>query len=64
MAAEQLVAGRRVESSESLPQREDYVVVNGCRLVRPYHFDFVCNVRQRWVGQSIVDIFARVRRVW
>lgn len=29
--------------------------------VKPYHFDFCCNVRQRWFGQNIIDIFSRVR---
>ena len=56
-----LVAGRQVESSESPARKEDYVIIDGVRLVRPYHFDFVCGMKQRWVGQSIVDIFARVR---
>lgn len=28
--------------------------------VKPYHFDFSCNVRQRWFGQNIIDIFSRV----
>lgn len=32
------------------------------RQVKPYHFDFCCNVRQRWLGQNIIDIFTRVRR--
>lgn len=29
--------------------------------VKPYHFDYCCGVRQRWLGQSIIDIFMRVR---
>lgn len=29
--------------------------------VRPYHFDFVCNVKQRHAGRGIVDIFCDVR---
>eukprot|EP00887_Chlorella_sp_A99_P000788 scaffold5.g788.t1 len=57
-AAAQL-GGRAVESSDSTPCACDYVEVAGCRLVKPYYFDFVCTVRQRWLGQSIVDIFAR-----
>jgi hypothetical protein len=27
--------------------------------VKPYYFDFQCNVRQRWFGQNIIDIFTR-----
>ena len=26
----------------------------------PYHFDFVCGVKQRWSGKNIVDIFSEV----
>lgn len=29
--------------------------------VKPRAFDFVCNVRRRWVGTSVVDVFSRVR---
>ncbi|PRW59227.1 pseudouridine synthase family [Chlorella sorokiniana] len=28
-------------------------------MVKPYHFDFSCSVRQRWFGQNIIDIFSR-----
>jgi len=50
-----------VESSDSTIQAEDYVIVHGYRFVRPYHFDFMCNVRQRWFGGNIVDIMSKVR---
>lgn len=99
----QHVAGLQVESSDSPSKPEDYVVVNGYRLVsapldctarrsrgppatpsaagggrrqhastprqpaapppsqvKPYHFEFCCNMRQRWFGQNIIDIFTRV----
>ena len=56
----ELVAGQGAESSESPALAEDYAIIDGVRLVRPYHFDFVCGMKQRWVGQSIVDIFSRV----
>jgi hypothetical protein len=32
--------------------------------VKPYHYDFCCNVRQRWLGRSIVDIFSKVGTQW
>ncbi|KAL4430127.1 hypothetical protein ABPG77_004909 [Micractinium sp. CCAP 211/92] len=49
----------KVESSDSPAKPEDYVTVGGYRLVKPYHFDFCCSVRQRWFGQNIIDIFSR-----
>lgn len=27
--------------------------------MKPYHFDFVCSVKQRWAGQNIIDIFEK-----
>lgn len=91
------VAGRQIESAETPSKPDDYVVVNGYRLVsralhimlatsghrcrptalspkhapmlppphtgaqvKPYYFDFCCSVRQRWLGQNIIDIFTRV----
>jgi hypothetical protein len=35
------------------------VCKHGLRYVRPYHFDFVCNVKRRQAGQRLVDLFAR-----
>lgn len=32
--------------------------------VIPYHFDFVCSVKQRWSGKNIIDIFSKVRCIW
>ncbi|KAL4434182.1 hypothetical protein ABPG75_000623 [Micractinium tetrahymenae] len=49
----------KVESSDSPAKPEDYVTVGGYRLVKPYHFDFCCSVRQRWFGQNVIDIFSR-----
>ena len=28
--------------------------------VKPYHFDYCCSMKQRWFGQSIIDVFSRV----
>lgn len=50
----------QVESSDSPAKPEDYVEVEGCRLVHPYHFDFCCSVKQRWLGKSIIDVFCHV----
>ena len=39
---------------------EDYVIIDGVyRCVKPYYFDFLCSIKQRWAGDSVVDIFAR-----
>ena len=27
--------------------------------VKPYYFDFVANVKQRWWGMTLVDLFAK-----
>ena len=37
----------------------DYVTVDGVRLVRPYAFDFVCHVKRRQAGLDVVEAFAR-----
>lgn len=30
--------------------------------VRPYHFDFICNVKKRWEGMNIIEVFSEVRQ--
>ncbi|KAL0029889.1 hypothetical protein WJX77_006132 [Trebouxia sp. C0004] len=47
-----------VESAESLVKSEDYMKVNGLRLVKPYYFDFLCSVKKRWLGKTIIDVFS------
>ncbi|KAI3438886.1 hypothetical protein D9Q98_001301 [Chlorella vulgaris] len=47
------------EASDTPIKPEDYLVVEGHRVVKPYHYDFCCNVRQRWLGRSIIDIFSK-----
>ena len=73
-----------VESAESPVKSEDYLKVNGLRLVRrpprnssseckmhtqslfvwiqvkPYYFDFLCSVKKRWLGKTIIDVFSEV----
>ncbi|XP_022921409.1 RNA pseudouridine synthase 7-like [Cucurbita moschata] len=40
------------------PQRSDYIFHNGRRHVRPYYFEFIAHVKNRWAGKTIVDLFA------
>ena len=40
------------------PAPADYVLVGGLRVVKPYAFDFVCHVKQRMAGRTVVDMFA------
>ena len=99
------VAGLTVESGDTPAKPEDYLFVNGHRLVsavpaagtsdqqpasagcgqplpppgsgspslaasplpalpgapqvKPYHFDYGCNMKQRWIGKNIIDIFTK-----
>ena len=29
--------------------------------VKPYYFDFVCSVKKRWLGRTIIDVFSEVK---
>ncbi|KAH1126299.1 RNA pseudouridine synthase 7 [Glycine soja] len=40
------------------PHPNDYVFRNGIRYVRPYYFEFIAHVKNRWAGKTIVDLFA------
>ncbi|KAL7161886.1 hypothetical protein ACSBR2_042378 [Camellia fascicularis] len=40
------------------PERHDYIFRNGVRYVRPYYFEFICHVKNRWAGKTIVDLFS------
>ncbi|XP_017422809.1 RNA pseudouridine synthase 7 isoform X3 [Vigna angularis] len=40
------------------PHPHDYVFRNGIRFVRPYYFEFIAHVKNRWAGKTIVDLFA------
>ncbi|XP_068666171.1 RNA pseudouridine synthase 7 [Aristolochia californica] len=40
------------------PEAQDYVFRNGRRHVRPYYFEFISHVKNRWAGKTIVDLFA------
>ncbi|KAJ9676566.1 hypothetical protein PVL29_021869 [Vitis rotundifolia] len=39
------------------PERLDYIFRNGKRHVRPYYFEFISHVKNRWAGKTIVDLF-------
>eukprot|EP00249_Psilotum_nudum_P036752 c861_g1_i1 orf=385-1806(+) len=36
----------------------DYILVDGKRLVRPYFFEFIAHVKERWDKKKLVDLFA------
>ncbi|XP_057423384.1 RNA pseudouridine synthase 7 [Lotus japonicus] len=40
------------------PLPQDYIFRNGFRFVRPYYFEFIAHVKNRWAGKTIVDLFA------
>ncbi|XP_059642965.1 RNA pseudouridine synthase 7 isoform X2 [Cornus florida] len=40
------------------PERQDYIFRNGVRYVKPYYFEFISHVKNRWAGKTIVDLFA------
>ncbi|KAM1339822.1 hypothetical protein ACFX2H_038295 [Malus domestica] len=45
------------QTPEIRPQRQDYIFRDGRRHVRPYNFEFICHVKKRWAGKTIVDLF-------
>ncbi|XP_022932600.1 RNA pseudouridine synthase 7-like isoform X1 [Cucurbita moschata] len=45
------------QTPANAPQRCDYIFHNGRRHVRPYYFEFIAHVKNRWAGKSIVDLF-------
>ncbi|XP_019417834.1 PREDICTED: RNA pseudouridine synthase 7 isoform X2 [Lupinus angustifolius] len=40
------------------PHPQDYIFRNGIRYVKPYYFEFIAHVKNRWAGKTIVDLFA------
>ncbi|RAL54275.1 hypothetical protein DM860_001403 [Cuscuta australis] len=40
------------------PERHDYIYSNGIRYVKPYYFEFICHVKNRWAGKTVVDLFS------
>ncbi|KAL3150410.1 hypothetical protein ABBQ32_000248 [Trebouxia sp. C0010 RCD-2024] len=53
-----MVSNKVVESAESPASIDDYIRVKGLRLVKPYYFDFLCSVKKRWLGMTIIDVFS------
>ncbi|CAH9109102.1 unnamed protein product [Cuscuta europaea] len=57
---------RKVEDMEMIvwqtpanpPERHDYIYRNGIRYVKPYYFEFISHVKNRWAGKTIVDLFS------
>ncbi|KAM7265372.1 hypothetical protein ACFE04_003055 [Oxalis oulophora] len=47
------------QTPANLPQRHDYIIRDGRRHVRPYFFEFISHVKNRWAGKTIVDMFAQ-----
>lgn len=39
------------------PHRQDYIFRDGVRYVKPYYFEFISHVKNRWKGKTIVDLF-------
>ncbi|KAJ0988778.1 hypothetical protein J5N97_007134 [Dioscorea zingiberensis] len=40
------------------PEAHDYIIREGKRYVRPYYFEFISHVKNRWAGKTVVDLFA------
>ncbi|PIA41956.1 hypothetical protein AQUCO_02100063v1 [Aquilegia coerulea] len=47
------------QSPANPPERHDYIFHDGRRHVRPYYFEFISHVKNRWAGKTIVDLFAQ-----
>ncbi|CAG9464773.1 unnamed protein product [Pedinophyceae sp. YPF-701] len=39
-------------------EESPYMSHGGLRFVRPYHFEFFANVKKRWAGKKLIDLFA------
>jgi len=57
MAAPPGGAGIVWQTPANPPEPQDYVIRNGRRYVRPYYFEFISHVKNRWAGKTIVDLF-------
>ncbi|GLI65020.1 hypothetical protein VaNZ11_008390 [Volvox africanus] len=54
----ELPAETVIEDANSAPRPEDYVFVEGLRLVKPYYFDFKCFVKKRQDGKPLMQLMA------
>mmetsp|Transcript_30976 Transcript_30976/g.87755 ORF Transcript_30976/g.87755 Transcript_30976/m.87755 type:complete len:457 (-) Transcript_30976:469-1839(-) len=50
--------GGPVEDPSTAIRQEDFIIQDGIRLVKPYYFDFIANVKQRWSDKTLVDLFS------
>ncbi|AQK71238.1 RNA pseudouridine synthase 7 [Zea mays] len=57
MAAPPGGAGIVWQTPANPPESHDYIIRNGRRYVRPYYFEFISHVKNRWAGKTIVDLF-------
>ncbi|KAL2643993.1 hypothetical protein R1flu_011580 [Riccia fluitans] len=46
------------ENPDTPASADDFVFVDGKRMVRPYFFEFLCHVKKRWEGKTVVDLFS------
>ncbi|KAK9844069.1 hypothetical protein WJX81_003573 [Elliptochloris bilobata] len=56
MHASTLRRGRVVEEPSTPVSAADFIKVAGLRLVRPYYFDYICSVKDRWQGKGVIDV--------
>ncbi|XP_031112492.1 RNA pseudouridine synthase 7 [Ipomoea triloba] len=57
---------RKIEDMETIvwqtpanpPERHDYIFRDRIRYVKPYYFEFISHVKNRWAGKTIVDLFS------
>lgn len=54
-----MAASLKVEEASTPAKPDDYIFVNNLRLVRPYYFDFKCNIKARWEKMTLVDLFSQ-----
>lgn len=47
------------EEADTPSRPADYIYINNLRLVKPYYFDFKCNIKARWEGLTLVDLFTQ-----
>ncbi|KAK8946399.1 RNA pseudouridine synthase 7 [Platanthera zijinensis] len=46
------------QTPANLPKLEDYIFLKDKRYVRPYYFEFISHVKNRWSGKTILDLFS------
>lgn len=55
---EALASAKRGPGLATCPSRVTYRLEHGLRHVEPYDFDFTTHVKQRWVGRTLLEVFA------